>query len=123
MRANSRQESGTKARTALEELTRAETEDCTFQGIQVHLEWIVVDERVKQGKAAAGGRGRQQKRMKTVTWKACSPEYCLEDLLQLSQRSQITLTSCYNNIPIASIVKLDSIFDIKRLVRHREAAP
>ena len=68
-------------------------EACTFQGIEVYPGWMVEDERTEQGKAKAGGRGRRQKKKQTVIWKACSPDDCLKDLLQLSQQLRITLTS------------------------------
>lgn len=100
-----------------EELTREEIEDCTFQGIEVYPGWMVVGERTEQGEATTTG-GRRQKKKKTITWRARSPEDCLDDLLQLSQQLRITLTSRFDNLPTDSITKLERIFDIESLVRQ-----
>lgn len=100
------------------ELTREKIEDCTFQEIEVYPGWMVVDERTEQDEATTGGRGRRQKKKKTITWNARSPEDCLEDLLKLSQQLRITLTSRYDNIATDSITKLERIFDIESLVRQ-----
>eukprot|EP00112_Aurelia_sp_Birch-Aquarium-sp1_P010254 Seg2197.11 transcript_id=Seg2197.11/GoldUCD/mRNA.D3Y31 product="hypothetical protein" protein_id=Seg2197.11/GoldUCD/D3Y31 len=72
-----------------EELTQEESEDCTFQGIEVYPGWMVVDERTEQGEATTTD-GRRQKKKNMITWKARSPDDCLDDLQQLSQQLRIT---------------------------------
>ena len=102
-----------------EELTREDLENCTFQEIEVYPGWLVVDERNEPREASADGRGKRQK--KTITWEARSPEDCIEDLLQLSQELQRTLTTRYDNLNTDSIKNLETAFDIEghaRLLCH-----
>jgi hypothetical protein len=61
---------------------------------------------------------KKKKKKKTITWEARSPEDCLEDLIQLSQELQRTLTTRYDELKTNSLPQLEAIFDIEGQVRH-----
>eukprot|EP00794_Sanderia_malayensis_P021154 gene21154-23234_t len=107
-----------KLSTHWEELTKEKIEDCTFQGITVYPGWLVVDERNEVNEDTSSERRRNQKKKKTITWNARSPEDCLEDLLQLSQQLRVLLTTRYDEIVTDSIKEMECIFDIESLVRQ-----
>ena len=100
-----------------EELTREDIENCTFQEIEVYEGWLVVDEHNEPGEASVHGGANKRKQKKTITWKARSPEDCIEDLLQLNQELQRTVTTRFDNLKTDSIRNMEAIFDIKGHVK------